>query len=157
MKYLTDKKHILHRYHYFDGKRNTIEEHIKVIQKNGSVWWGLIGKAISIERTKEIANQLDNNIKTKVLLTTLDNLGNRIFYEATLDEIITDEADCIPDEVELIPEYYRDEEHTTWFKFSNIKKVDESMLDKYGLQSNPNRDLKISLKGQSSIMYIVEK
>ena len=154
--------HILHKFHYLDENRNTIEEHIKVLKNKESVWWGIIGKGLSPERTDIIIDQLDNQIETKVILTSLIKPGNRIFYECILNDILVCEDYCRPDdddpsEKNFIPEYYEDVTHLTWLLFSDIQNVDNSVMKKYALQSNPKGDLIKPLKGRTPIMYIIKK
>lgn len=150
-------QHILHRYHYFKKGKTTINEHIEILQKEGTVWWSKFGKGISKERIKKIKSQLDNGIETIILLIAKDDFGNRIIHIGTLSDIITYEEPDIPPETTLIPEYYRDEPSNTWFKFSDIQEVDGSILDEYRLQSDPDSDIRKSFKGQSAIMYVVER
>jgi hypothetical protein len=145
-------------YHYkFGTNPRTIEDHVDILSKYGEVWWGVFGKGISEKKTKEIKSQVFNGFETKVVLTaSFQNLHK--YHVARIKDIITKKNPWFPfEESELIPFYYRGSEILTWLKLDDIKEVDKSFLKQYTLQSNPQRDLEESLKGQSSIMYIIEK
>lgn len=144
--------HILYRYN-FSRNPSTIKDHVEILNEKGEVWWGVFGKGISESRAKDIRYQISNGIETNVILTA-SNLNNRTFHVAKLKDVVTKKEPWFPSESKLIPAYYRGNEILTWFKFDMIEEADETILQQYILQSSQTP---ISLRGQSSIMYIVER
>jgi hypothetical protein len=134
-----------------------MKDHIDILNYEGAVWWGIVGKGMSMKKTKEIENQLSSGVETKILLTTANNLGERDFHIAKILEIRTHENKWYPvNETDLIPKYYDGEAVSTWLKLSNIKTEDKTIMTKFRLQSNPNQNLYHSFKGRTSVMYIVD-
>lgn len=148
--------HIL--YHYkFEKNPLTIKDHVDILNKNGEVWWGVFGKGMGEKKTKEVKNQISNGLETKAILTASNSNLYR-YHVARIKDVVTMKEPWFPsDRPELIPFYYRGNEIMTWFKFASIEEVDKNILQQYTLQSNTKRDLEESLRGQTSIMYIVDR
>jgi hypothetical protein len=145
--------HILYRYNYARNP-TTIRDHVEILNKKREVWWGVFGKGISDSKTKDARNQIFTGVETKVILSA-SNMNSRTFHVANLKDIVTKKEPWFPsNESELIPAYYRGNEILTWLKFDSIEEADETILQQYVLQSSQKP---ISLRGQTAIMYIVER
>lgn len=148
--------HVLYRYKSETNPR-TMEDHINIFNEHGEVWWGIFGKGINEKKTTEIKSQISNGFETKIILTSSHHKLHT-YHVARIKDIITKKNSWFPsEESQLIPSYYRGNEVLTWMKLDSIKEVDKAILQEYTLQSNTQRDLEKSLRGRSSIMYVIEK
>ncbi len=149
--------HILHRYKYENRGYNTMAEHMSILNTKGDVWWAKFGSGISKEKTDLLKNQIRSGIDTFVILLTTAPSDRRLFYIGKLKDIFFFSSPSRPKETDKIPKYYRTEEYQTWFNFSSLEEADETILDAYSLAKKPDRDLRESLRGQSSLMFIAER
>lgn len=111
----------------FKGKNlqiNTFEEHNKLLQKNNVVWWGNDGRSIREDILIKIINQIRKNIKTKVYL-----YGTRSndWYLGILSDI----SNKKPSDTQNIPEYYREDICKSYFKFSDLTKLNTKAIPRH--------------------------
>lgn len=99
--------------------QNTIEEHKKIIDEKGYVWWGWWSKP----QEKLPANIFMELNQKKNLKIYLFDSGQKCFYKAKCDTINFNSRgnEFTPDESDCIPLYYRDQKYLAWFKFSKIE------------------------------------
>lgn len=114
------------------GTKDTIKEHVDILEKKGSVWWGWWSKDfenLPKRQLQEIQQQLEQD--KKKISFYLFHTKKEIMYEAVCDEIIyrEDSLQC-PDE--NVPDYYKDYPIRAWFRFSNIHETNkEDFCEKY--------------------------
>jgi Holliday junction resolvase-like predicted endonuclease len=142
--------HLIVKFHYAawnktDSNLITIDEHRKVIQQQGSVWWGRVS-GISRDKAEMLRAQLEAGEKTYLFLLGILVPKNvhpdtRLWYRAELRDL------CLgtPKEKELIPQYYRDANLEVAFKIDKI----EPIVRKPG--TTPK------VPGQASIRYVYFK
>ena len=107
----------------FAPKEGTIEEHNKIIDKYGFVWYGKKGNVINSLLTDEINNY---DIQDRKII-----LVKSVTHECYIAEIEKIENYVKP-ENKYIPEYYWDWKNNIncWIKIKCFKKVDKSILQK---------------------------
>jgi MoxR-like ATPase len=103
---------------------NTVDNHIAVVERAGSVWWGLRGKEsrpkIGAESLGRIRAQLAAGVETKVFLS------GPTCWQTSLSGITVTRKEV--DEA-LVPSYYEDDqEHGLWVKLSNFTQIDRDWL-----------------------------
>ena len=103
---------------YFAPEEGTIAAHEKLIHKNGFVWYGKLGLAVS----NKVINEILTNDNPRILLIHSGKAGR---YWAYVETIQSD----MP-EKELIPEYYREnaENFKTWFKVIKFEPAPSNVL-----------------------------
>lgn len=96
----------------------TIEAHNELIRENGYVWYGKLGKKISVSMSCEIMG----NDKPRILLI---HSGKKNRYWAYVDKIQYE----IPKKEE-IPAYYRDEasKFGTWFRIIKFEDAPRDIM-----------------------------
>lgn len=101
----------------------TINRHNEIINANGYVWWGWWNKGhekLPIETITEL--RLKSRVTGKYLY--LFDSSQKKFYKATLDTYHTDiEESSAPPERKYTPNYYADNTHPIWFKFTKIEEI----------------------------------
>lgn len=123
--------HILLRYSdKLNAAAETIPEHQKVISKSGAVWFGKLGRPVSINHVDKINKQIADGIPSFLYL--VQRVGRN--YETYCGTIVQITKNCPKDERELIPAYYyyKDivDEIALWTKLSKIELVDQAALNK---------------------------
>lgn len=114
------------------GTKDTMEAHMDILKKNGSVWWGWWSKDYeNLPKTQllEIQQQLEHD--KKKISFYLFHTKKEIMYEASCEEIIykEDSLHCPDDNV---PDYYRDYPIRVWFRFSKIHETNKrDFCEKY--------------------------
>lgn len=98
----------------------TIEAHRRIIDKYGYVWYGKMGNRISEAVSKEI-------VADEVQKILLIRSGHAERYWAIVKEISYDN-----DDIEAIPEYYRNErgKFKTWFKITKFVEAPKDIMSK---------------------------
>jgi len=138
-----------------DPTKNTIEEHIKILNEKGAVWWGKFGRGMADLKYKTLKSQIDSSILSYAFL--YQGLVPR--YKAKMVDIYKEaggasvEAPC--PETELAPSYYRDKPQTVWFKFDELVALEDNFdINKdYERENGEN----VSLAGQSALLFIKSK
>ncbi|WP_440284464.1 metallophosphoesterase family protein [Geodermatophilus amargosae] len=108
---------------------NTIEAHRDVVRERGHVWWGWWAKAWEpIEPTRlRAARRL---ISSNQLRVALVNRKQDTFFIAACDALGFNEGQAGvrigSPEPEATPEYYRNEAHGAWFRFTRIEQIDRA-------------------------------
>lgn len=147
---------------------NTIQEHQKIIIKNGSVWWGW-WKKHDEESNEEYLKSISVDLKKeKILSIGLFNRSTDEYFEANLCNMEFDFSEQIytPSQ-ELTPEYYNSQSLFCWFKLSHIKiiqleeferkfiKVPSSLEKSFFLSSKSNTIVQQRIKVESNyILHI---
>lgn len=104
----------------------TIEEHKKIIEQYGFVWYGKFGARVSEKIRAEILSADDKRV-------LLIHSGTNKRYWLHVDDISYETP-----ELSGIPEYYRDIAGTvkTWFRVTQIEKADKSIMAKCTVSSS---------------------
>ena len=102
----------------FAPSDGTIAEHRKCIAKNGHVWYGKLGNAVSDKVCKELLE----NEKPRILLI---HSGKSFRYWAYIDRVIKETPPLFE-----IPEYYRNrvDSFKTWFRVLRIEEADKKVM-----------------------------
>lgn len=100
--------------------QNTIEEHKKIIDEKGYVWWGWWSKP----QEKLPANIFMELNQKKNLKIYLFDSGQKRFFKADCDaiEYKSQGDEFAPNDKNCIPLYYRDQNYLAWFK---LKRIDD--------------------------------
>ena len=85
-------------------KRRTIEEHQKVIENEGAVWFGKMGQPIAQNSIDKLNKQIDDNIPTYIYLVK----GNRRKPSAFISDLIIASKTIPEEEMDLISSYYKE-------------------------------------------------
>ena len=84
--------------------RNTIEEHQKVIGREGAVWFGKMGQPISQNAIDKLNKQVEDGIPTFIYLVK----GNRRKPTAFISDLIIASKTIPEEEMDLISSYYKE-------------------------------------------------
>ena len=115
---------------------STIEEHKRIIEENGYVYWGWWAKpqeTVPLKDIMEFRKSLESSTKNIILFDS----GNQKLYTATCSGIYVNNGElCSVEESSSIPEYYRNTNCRMWFKLdyiSNELRKDEynNLLNQY--------------------------
>lgn len=128
----------------FAPEDGTIAEHRKYIEKNGYVWYGKLGSAVS----DKVCNDLMENDEPRILLI---HSGKTSRYWAYIEEVTKD----MPPKME-IPEYYREQAgiFKTWFKVFRIDEADKSVMSKCKVVSS-GAPLSLTSRSSMSPYFII--
>lgn len=106
----------------------TINRHNEIINTNGYVWWGWWNKGhekLPIDTITEL--KLKSRATEKYLY--LFDSSQKKFYKATLDTYHTDiEESSAPPDKKYTPNYYADNTHPIWFKFTKIEEISSTEI-----------------------------
>lgn len=104
----------------FAPECGTIAAHKSIIDKNGYVWYGKLGSAVSLK----VINDILNNEQPRILLIRSGKVER---YWAYISEIKHKST-----EPDAIPEYYREmaDKFKTWFKVVKIEKAERDVMRK---------------------------
>jgi hypothetical protein len=138
--------HLVIKYQFYawnrdDNSIETMQEHLKIFDQKGSVWWGR-ANSIGPDKAETFKRQLASGVKTYAFLyatavpKSICEDGN-LWYLATLKDIYIGN----PSTRDLIPSYYRDTELAVAFQLENIRPLD------FKLGSTPK------VPGQSALRY----
>ena len=113
----------------FAPEDGTIEEHQRIIDKYGFVWYGKFGLPLS----EKVASMIMKNEKPQILLI---QSGRAKRYWARVDMIQRN----VPD-ISGIPEYYREDKGKvgTWFRIVEFLDADKSVMSKCIIKSSNAR------------------
>lgn len=102
----------------FAPPEGTIQAHIEVLQKNGYVWYGKIGKTIG---DKAVRTLLSNETPRILLIDS----GKTDRYWAKITEVKKEMPEC-----KTFPKYYEQnlENFKIWFKIIDIQKAQSDVL-----------------------------
>lgn len=108
-------------------QEGTIRLHSDVIKKYGYVWYGKFGNTLSQKNIDLLMSQTER----KMLLI---KSGYPERYWVYFDAITKD----IPSELNLIPEYYRNNTSKIgcWFKISKIERAENNVMSKFVISSS---------------------
>lgn len=108
-------------------KEGTIRLHKDVIEKFGFVWYGKFGNTLSQKIIDELL-KLENR---KILLI---KSGFSERYWAYIEDISKE----LPQDIETIPEYYRDniDKIKCWFKITKIEIAESDIMSKFNIASS---------------------
>ena len=126
-------------------KDGTIAEHVRLIEKNGYVWYGKFGAPLSDKTKQEILSQDD----PKILLI---RSGRFERYWAHISDI----SRTAPDQGEY-PEYYADfyTKIHAWLKVTRIEEAPKDIMGKCVVASS-KRSLSEASKYSMSPYFIIE-
>jgi hypothetical protein len=138
-------------------KRSTIEEHQKVIEQEGAVWFGKMGQPIAQHAIDKLNKQVDDNIPTFIYLVK----GNRRKPNAYISNLVLASKTVPEDEISLVPPYYKELEILRfikfWAKVTNLQEIDLKDLAKMRVASSVYPLLETLVKSSSGHFYIKEK
>lgn len=108
-------------------KEGTIRLHQEIINTNGYVWYGKFGNTLSQKNIDLLMSQPDRRI-------LLIKSGFPERYWAYFEEIKKEK----PQDVENIPEYYREntDKIRCWFKIKKIDKAENNVMSKFIISSS---------------------
>ena len=108
-------------------KEGTIKLHQEIINTNGYVWYGKFGNTLSQKNIDLLMSQPDRRI-------LLIKSGFPERYWAYFEEIKKEK----PQDVENIPEYYREntDKIRCWFKIKKIDKAENNVMSKFIISSS---------------------
>ena len=129
----------------FAPPAGTIAEHRKYIKRNGYVWYGKLGSAVSEKVCKEIMA----NREPKILLI---HSGRYSRYWASIDKVIKNTPP-----LEEFPEYYRDKAGniSTWFRVKKIEDASKGVMAACTVVSS-GALLSMASKSSMSPYFIIE-
>jgi hypothetical protein len=137
--------------------RGTIEEHQKVVEREGTVWFGKMGQPISQNAIDKLNQQVEDKIPTFIYLVK----GNRRKPSAYISDLIIASKTIPPEEESLIPVYYQELEIIRfikfWAKVRNIHEIESSDLNKMSVASSVYPLQETLIKSSSGHFYIREK
>lgn len=128
----------------FAPPEGTIEAHRQIIVRNGFVWYGKLGSAISGKVMKETLAEKSPRI-------LLIHSGKSARYWAFISDIQWEQPNG------GIPAYYRDraDDFKTWFRISRIEEAPKDVLSHCVVSSSGNT-LSYASKSSMSPYFIVE-
>ncbi|MBY5438547.1 metallophosphoesterase family protein [Rhizobium leguminosarum] len=113
-------------FRFRDLVATTIEEHEKIIKKDGTVWWGW-WKRPSEDARADVWDQLSKAAQAAPIKVILFDSGSGKTYEAVVVEVIAPVGDAeetvtVPEgQTELVPRYYRESPFSrAWMKLTKI-------------------------------------
>lgn len=123
----------------------TIEEHMKVIKREGFAWYGKLGAPVS----DRICDDLLKNKNPRILLI---QSGKAKRYWAYIDTISKQTPS-----LEGIPEYYRDRaaEFHTWFRVRSICAAEKNVMAQCVVESS-GTTLSLASKSSMSPYFIID-
>lgn len=130
---------IVLRFRDFVTEENgTIERHQAIIKQYGYVWWGWWKKGNETTPDKEFS-YLNVKAKTEPIQLFLVDSGQNLLYKATCGgiELKIGQKICSP-EKDKTPEYYRDQQYSTWFKFTEIEPCMQTELKNFSYVDCPS-------------------
>lgn len=145
--------HFLFRYNPVFKGFDTFSEHRAIEQKHGAVWWGKFGMGTSRKIITQVEKQIKEGVSTYVYLMSERHLryrgqmiaiqggGGRKTYEAP--------------EPELVPEYYRREACSLWFKLRCTETLTQEQKEGLALYNHPF--LEPTLNSMRSLIYVTPK
>jgi hypothetical protein len=137
--------------------KGTIEEHQKVIEQEGAVWFGKMGQPISQNAIDKLNMQVEEGIPTFIYLVK----GNRKKPNAYISNLVLASKTIPEDEISLVPAYYKELEILRfinfWGKVTNLHEIDLKDLSKMGVVSSVYPLLETLVKSSSGHFYIKEK
>jgi hypothetical protein len=138
-------------------KRSTIEEHQKVIEQEGAVWFGKMGQPIAQHAIDKLNKQVEDNIPTFIYLVK----GNRKKPNAYVSNLVVASKTIPEEELGLIPSYYRELEIIQfikfWAKVTDLHEIELKDLTKMGVASSVYPLMETLVKSSSGHFYIKEK
>lgn len=142
--------HILLRYSDRLYKTNAFKEHKALEESFGYVWWGKFGLGVSNVIVNKVKEQIKNGNTTYLFLTHSTYLK----YQAEIIEIVGggELFEGTPKDIAAIPEYYRMEKCSVWFKIRNLKQIDKDSLESLKLYNEPTERPKLG--GMRPLMYV---
>jgi hypothetical protein len=114
---------------------DTYREHLTIIERHGSVWWGKFGLGSARSIILRAEAQLRASTPTFVFLVE----GATFRYRARLVQIVGggERQRYRPPTPHLIPSYYRDARLPLWFRLKDLEPVPRETLRSIVLYSNP--------------------
>lgn len=107
---------------------DVVSEHTKIIDKNGMVWFGKVGKPLGLPHLETINNQCTSGVPTYLYL--IQKVGKN--YLTHRGKLIKASRSFPTAQKSLIPKYYYEKEILSlisiWFNLSEITKMDEGYL-----------------------------
>lgn len=137
--------------------KDTIEEHKKIIEKYGSVWFGKMGKSLSLEKTEELGVQISRDIPSYIFLVK-GNKYKLTFFKGKIKSF----ALSLPvSEMYLLPQYYSDFDIKKYVKFwVKINEIIPVQIEEFGKLKIKGSILSLRdtlLKSSSGHFYLYEK
>jgi hypothetical protein len=136
---------------------DTIARHRDVISKNGSVWFGKIGKPLSEETIKRVNQQVQEEVPSYLYLVTKGSPGGEYSaYKCTIAQMASD----LPEkQKKYVPPYYETRGITRqigfWTKVISIEKIDGGDLRQLHVATS-GRSLPHSLARSMAGMFVVQ-
>ncbi len=129
----------------FAPEEGTIISHSRLMEKNGCVWYGKLGAAVS----QKVIDEIMKNDSPKILLIHSGKVGR---YWLFIDKI----QHSVPDK-KLVPEYYREfaDNFNTWFRIVKIENAPSNVLSICKVASS-GRPLSEVSKSSMSPYFIIE-
>ena len=138
-------------------KRSTIEEHQKVIDEAGAVWFGKMGQPISQSAIDTLNKQVKENIPTFIYLVK----GNRRKPKAYKSNLVLASKTIPEEEMGFFPPYYKELEILRfikfWAKVNNLYEIDLKDLHKMRVVSSVYPLAETLFKSSSGHFYVKEK
>jgi hypothetical protein len=138
--------HLVIKYQFYawnreDNSIETMREHLKIIDQQGSVWWGRVN-TVGPAKVETLKHQLATGIETYVFLYATAvpksvNADGNLWYVARLKDIYVGN----PESRVRVPTYYRDVDLAVAFLLEDIKPI------AFILGSTPK------VPGQSALRY----
>lgn len=140
--------HLLLKFRYYssfgkDKSNQTISKHLELLNQKGRTWWGIGNNTISPENASILKEQIKENKNTFVFLyatqvpLSVHSDGN-LWYRAKLLDVSLGR----PTSIDLIPDYYREEEESCYFLLTAIEPI------QFSQKSTPK------VPGQSVVRYV---
>ena len=133
---------------------DTIQEHKRVIDKKGGVWFGKLGRTLARHKIDILNSQIKGKIRTYLFLVQRIE-GEYRWAQAILERV----ADVVSrKEMTLLPPYYKQHgivEHSSiWFKVSKLYAPSKSDIQKCYVVSS-RRQIYDTLSGSMATMFMV--
>jgi hypothetical protein len=111
------------------------DEHKKIQDNYGYVWWGKFGSGSSKEMVSKIKDQISKNIETLIFFVK----HTEIKYKCNLLDIIGGGLNTLrscPD-IKCVPQYYGSKRCSLWFKVNNLEEEKKDVIRELRLLSDP--------------------
>lgn len=136
-----------------------IDKHRAVIETEGAVWWGKLGRAVSRQRLENLEAQLERGVPTFVYLVQGKRTRLGTQYVACRGDAIAFSSALPPGEESLVPPYYDELELKryigTWIKLTDIADCPADVLQSYVISSS-RAPASESIRTSMAAMFLIE-
>lgn len=134
---------------------NTMERHLDIVQKHGSVWMGKFGKTLGWPKIKILTSQISGGKPTYVYMVQR-KIKSYILYKGSITNISREYPE---NEQQLIPPYYEEMEITPhihlWLKLVSLEERPKDELNAISIVTS-NRSAMSAITTSMAGLFIVK-